>query len=1146
MKYWTLNGAVEGELKDLRKHNGLLRAYRLPIMRRFLRLLLKHPIFTVLTVTFVNLAVGFIAETKFATIDYKLAENRYDVIADLNLYILSSQAAILGVIYAIAIALVTIVYQGNPARDTWVNVFFSETEVKPLGFLGLLLIATITIQSLFIDHLHVNAFISLTTINAFWFVGNLYGCGFFLLKASRFLKPREKVGLLRSYTANDAWLSEIREHLGRLIWVASAMPHKALLPDGTSKGVKFRTSRRWGDDGTPILHVKFSKGKALANIRFWALRHSCNRLIKWEGSDDYVAPSGNGYNDALSTVTFPIEPYDVYPRNSDLNEKTPIICIRRKDDSFLRVTEWQELWIRFAFSFKKSNWHEDKLSLEKVIRSLTESCIHELKQNNEQAFEEAWEQLCDYLEFLFRISVIKGTDDEPWQNISTNVASRISLMTGSKTLHLDWIEQFHHLAKHVVQELNQNPVGFRKAVYSSYYILSGVAGIVPDKIYKDISYISIYLFNQLNWQWKDAFERENGISAGPMHGAFLLEPLKSNYQNAYMQFVGAWEAMPRYIFAEDDNQIHASQWQWSQRKMQLAINHLEETTLFIARSVVSGNEALANWSVDMFLRWMDKIDLTLKGRLYLLDKQLVNTTLFNEEDLFEEWYRKKLREDVYGMAEDKASTPAVMSLCLANRREDTALASILVLILWSLDGTGCKLGDHKSIEEILTLKICRRLLERKTEDHQELRDTQSFCRNSKDIMWSVFRIFASGHRFENSYHSEINQIAERFDRLRNKEMVSGRVYSFSGETGIDSLPYPLAILLLLRTPDEPNVEHEIFPKNWQDKIDEDGPNVADRIVRFTNQLLDCLSKFEEQDISPILQALGVSENYHFMNRVNNLTLALQRIEEQNEDHIEGLEISQDRLNEFAEAATSIAFSEQPKMFPLSHFNDQNYDIDDKQETKKGGFPIGGFEKAELCEHPLGRIPVNADDMFGQFLDEVLADTVWRQILLQLPSSGRQLLHHSQFWTAVSQQAKDMERPILILPRGSTPKWLEDWLSEWHDKPEPPRPSNFDFKPDRSGVDMNHEGVIASDGIFKAIEVFSLTMRVGQCILLDGSELQTISFKEFDTGYPVQVSFKPDSNKPTIGSLNFDFEFQFKTGDLKELVIDTVPIEKRIK
>jgi hypothetical protein len=127
----------------------------------------------------------------------------------INLALMGAQATLLGLVYPLVIALVSLLFQETTARGARLNVYFKETEATVVGGSALLFVAFVSAQSVIYGQIPVRVVAAITVVNILWFIANLSALAFFVLSSLQFVRPIGRHRMMESYIANTAWPAQL-------------------------------------------------------------------------------------------------------------------------------------------------------------------------------------------------------------------------------------------------------------------------------------------------------------------------------------------------------------------------------------------------------------------------------------------------------------------------------------------------------------------------------------------------------------------------------------------------------------------------------------------------------------------------------------------------------------------------------------------------------------------------------------------------------------------------------------------------------------------------------------------------------------------------------------------------------------------------
>ena len=1119
----TLNSLTRKEMNNLRAKNGVASAYKLNIFRKTLHILGENPKWTIFAVIIINLGVVSL----IGMLDIKITENNiYNRVQDINLALLGTQAAIVGLVYAIAIALVTIVYQNNPARNLWVKTFNNETEVIFLTFLGILFIGLVSIQSflmaIFIDKISLLSFLIISAFNLVYFVYNLCGTVFFLMQAANFLDKKKRNKLLKSYTVNHEWVKEIENDVRSDIWRNAG--DSGLLPKGNEHVDINIGDCLFNCDGTICVDIDVDGGRQIKNIWFLPLRYVLNELLERETPSISTTAIDNRNN-----ITIPLELNKTYPISQNINDPLVYLKIFSREATKPTVMDCLDTLTRIAFRFKKSDWHETEYSCVGILGDLANSIVDSIRQNQLTEFEFEIDNLIDYQIFL------------------------ASLFQNHEKIYETVSEQYD-----IPRWFNYQPYGeiirasFRQLLNNRGYVekTASIPQRLLNRITSDLSITSIneiyaiyggYLY-ELNRCWADDMHIIVQNSSSKIVKYHLNEPKRGIYLAAIKEYIGSWDMMIAIAF--EKSQILTDDFIVSQRKLNILKLHLEHTFMNLFRCINSNYLEGAEWLVDDILRWTGNFSNYHENKLCTFNEQLglINTSIFDNENSLNALLKKiKFFNISYETLDYKEKFNNILSYAITNQWVDLSLISILLLIDKQLKAE----NDQKM--DCISISIANMILNLDIVDHTKLRiernhlpiNNGQFLPTAKDIFQSIIRIVESDeHHSENTYHANINKFIKKIKSSRGRDMIIGRGYFRSRFTeGLESLTTPLLILLLSKTPE--NEEYfEIVSENWHQEFTHQG---GERVATFASLLLRQLKNKKLGEITGVLNHLVADNNPNYAVRVDKLILALDYVKisksEEVRDKILEADIDQDKMISISKAISSEINNNISKYFPLSIFEKISESSNDEDFEGEITYSPFIYDKGNFTSPCL----VQAASNQYEFLSEHMAEYVKERLLYDmLEPYLNDFIYEpksEKCWQLINIHTKNMQKPCLVMARGSFHEWLNDWRDLWRESNGEALPDGLNFTFVRDAASDSYEGYIVMHNN-KQLNVFVSDLASGRMFIFDSNDAKLLKFKKFDdTVSNIKTSFIESDEDKTKGHLQLKYAISYDKSPLNGFIIE---------
>jgi hypothetical protein len=228
----SLRKTVEREVAQHRRTNAALVNARPPLRMRVLRAalgergLLRILVFYALLV-FALIYLEIILTSSYPGLipSWANGSNLDLFLRDIASYFLTAQVTVIGLLFPIAVALVTLIVQREDASSTNsdVQVYYSETLAYRVGASGIALSIVLSVQLLWPAQFVALRLglgtptglfkILLTTFHLTWLVANLAALWHFLVTSLSFMRPVERALLRRRFAANVAIPKDLSERL---------------------------------------------------------------------------------------------------------------------------------------------------------------------------------------------------------------------------------------------------------------------------------------------------------------------------------------------------------------------------------------------------------------------------------------------------------------------------------------------------------------------------------------------------------------------------------------------------------------------------------------------------------------------------------------------------------------------------------------------------------------------------------------------------------------------------------------------------------------------------------------------------------------------------------------------------------------------
>ena len=288
---------------------------------------------------------------QFNLIDPALVSHALDRIDGINDLFLGAQATLIGIVFPVALSLVTFLIQREDANSTYtdIKVFYRESLAYEVGVSCLALIVALAVQAAWPADflLHQAGYgsarsgllkISMTGFHTIWFVLNCFALWHFLKVCLDFTRPDARTTYRKLYAANLIIPTEIRDHmtmqtyLGAGDAIAKEAGYETLENSSIMVGSGMSLGLSWNEEVVRTISTEL----VLVDVRFRLLSIVIGHWLK----RSETAPKKDNRN---RYIIFPLE------LGRAVSGKV-IICATTGDVS---LTQLERLLLRFSFKLRR-------------------------------------------------------------------------------------------------------------------------------------------------------------------------------------------------------------------------------------------------------------------------------------------------------------------------------------------------------------------------------------------------------------------------------------------------------------------------------------------------------------------------------------------------------------------------------------------------------------------------------------------------------------------------------------------------------------------------------------------------------------------------------------------------------------------------
>jgi hypothetical protein len=536
-------------------------------------------------------------------------------------------------------------------------------------------------------------------------------------------------------------------------------------------------------------------------------------------------------------------------------------------------------------------------------------------------------------------------------------------------------------------------------------------------------------------------------------------------------------------------------------------------------AVSRGDRTAAEWLADVMSKWWGDLDFRqepfeLYGKTDFLTLEHVNLA----------W---PALAELIGLDKTDPNTQGpntgriqhgILLAAIKNFWTDIRLLVLEMLMYWSAQ------DKSASLDESLAMEIVVGFLEDRQWRGGGAMTESLGSLTASEYMSAKIRQYAAAGEWRSGYVGRLNRFVEQIKDMDRPNMVSSRVYSFSGADDIASLLEQQLVLSAALSaidwgPSETlRRQVEIWTTSKYSCID----IIRNGVDRWLEHLK------VSTGLSPtVLQALLARTG-----KTHDVTLGQARtksgiealkafVELKREDVLAAEEIDAERLLQIAAFASSKGFKPSTGEFPLQLF---------KAVSLSGEVQIdftltsNNTRKGELTRVEMDQHASNEDSFWADAMSQQVGLVLLRDVLGAVPKRDVVARNSQEYWQAVKVEAARVVAfggtPILILDNPTHPEWVWQWqhsdYSSDYTRPEDLQVQRSDGKGDRYICNFND------------IEVYSAPVPNGRSILISKECFQTVTFREFGVNRYVDVTWRERTDSKLLGDLRLTFSRRVKT------------------
>jgi hypothetical protein len=688
---------------------------------------------------------------------------------------------------------------------------------------------------------------------------------------------------------------------------------------------------------------------------------------------------------------------------------------------------------------------------------------------------------------------------------------------GAWTLPLaDWAHHYRRVFERAVEKIETEPTFIERLARVPFRLLARKPEQVSEAVETTTLDIARHLVVMLE-QW---MKRQVTIDPTPEEEKTApVAPIRftgRNYERVLISFTGVWEELlhfgdTRQIGQTNQTETPAAQWDARRTRWSFLERHLWNSAYFLALAVCSADEVGAERFRDILLRWIDSAQGTMQPDHLLRHHVLLTPQLFQLS-----W--TQMGDRVLPLMRHppppSANPNGVFTSILYQCADDIVALTGAMALGWYI--------DRRQASDIggRTAKLLIGRVVMPNEGSRRMGNAPPQPKTFHWILWSALRANIGEENDQPPYGVSIDGFINFIDCMRDRQMVSGRIYSGWGRDGLATLTLPLLAILLAHLPEEDDdtVVRKFAALNVQEDYFGDGDNSVRRIESALDEYKLALTTepnlpLLERGARIFLPAIDMAASIQRLDSLfSGMKAALQA---QRTHRLLARPVAPERLGKYRLAMDEAVSGLQPHILPFQNFDIRRQAFEDGEEQQ---WVCRGMDKAQLTVPPLAREQTDLPTTLASWFQDDLLDRIWRSF----GRRPRQFVgvtatdYPDLYWQRVFECAANIEGgPVLIVPTSTIGSDLIEWMyAAANDRPKGLIVEH------RSG--RGNSGGVAYEATVNGIDIYGTNMPEDRSVLFSDRDLECVTHHERQDGRLTTVAFEADDD-PHQGRLIVKFD-----------------------
>ncbi|MET3393693.1 hypothetical protein ABIC33_004361 [Variovorax sp. 1140] len=1021
------------------------------------------------------------------------------------------QATLAALVYPIVISFVAVYLQRRPAAEAFIHLYMLDSGGLAAGLSSLALVVVMGVQYLMLSTWGTAWLPGWAAIDTAWFVLNAVLTTFFLFRTVEFLRPEVQARVIQRYTVNVALPRDVRRLNSFQVLASGISKGWFSVPsygdDKATEGPRLLIGRGFGD-GDVQGELRLTTQARLVDVRIWLVRSVVESWYRSAlRSPRPNKPEVFGVNKSWPLLTLPMSLGTVYEGEFTL--------ARVADGP--NLSPWQRLLLRWSIVLRPTSRERYGIRVEAILGELAADARNMAAKPDNEGFERAYSALIDLHGLLLAACLDKTETGEQSSWALLPDPERVF----ERTLHINWSNVYRGIFEAAIESIDKDTRPLRRLCHLLQHLYDDVRAS-PVEIREHLLHMPPLMMYLLSNWWTFRVEEQGIIEHSHRQMVLLRPPLNRVYEDVLSAFIGGWEngrpSKPRR-----NRGAHTVVWATLPELARLSVKHIEESARMLLAAVLRGDQAAAEWLADALSKWWDT--LAFDHEPY----QLYGKTAFiTIDDLGLTWsaFCTKFGLEFDDAASQERWTPALqqgtLQAALRNYWTDVRLLTIELMLDW------VRAVPAASASNSLAFEVAAGLLKGKQwKGGGRAVDSLSNLSPPEYLVAKVRQIAASGD-WRGGYVGQLDGFVERVKDMHRPNMVTSRVYSFSGADDVESLQESqLELLAVLAT------GAWSFPRSLQRQLDlwfDDRFDQYSSIEILRDRLRSWLDRLDAQpglsiehiDLMKARIRPGVPAQAAIDHVKAGLLATQQALEERREETLAAQPIDPNRLLEIGRYASTSGFSKEKGHFPTHLFSIGS----GAEKLEDFTLTFTQVRRGELTQLQMDQRAVNEEEHFADAMAEQVAIVVLNDVLRQSDIKEIAVPDGEAYWKALKTESRLIVAtggtPILLLDNATRPDWVWDWQH-----------ADFDVthnRPDDLKVRRREAQGAGYQCDFNDIEVYEAPLPIGQSLLLSSKLFGALTFTDYGDGRFVRVEVVELEGTKNLVDLKLTFSRRVEVGE----------------